>query len=145
MGINGTRVFLGGLVAGAIMYGVDVATNTYVLARDWAITLSERSIDLNISTDTMAVIKFIALDLAFGLIAVFTYAAMRPRFGPGPKAAFAAAMTLFLFMALSMLGLQMSGFFSMGMYLKSSAGEFVSILAGTMAGAWMYKEDDLYS
>ncbi len=50
-----------------------------------------------------------------------------------------------LFMALSMLGLEMSGFFSLDMYLKSSAGEFVSILAGTMAGAWMYKESDIYS
>ena len=144
-GINGTRVFFGGLLAGLVMNGIDWATNTYWLARDWAVTMHDRNIEALDVSGTESFIKFFALDIAFGLIAVFTYAAMRPRFGAGPTTAVAAGVSLFLFLALSNLGLQMSGFFSMDMYLKASAAELVSILAGTFAGAWLYKEREYYA
>ena len=42
------------------------------------------------ATDVSNAIPFIVVDFVLGLIVVWTYAAMRPRFGPGPKGLMAA-------------------------------------------------------
>ena len=57
-----------------------------------------------------AAAPWIVIDFLFGILIVWTYAAMRPRFGPGPKTALIAGITLYLAVTTVLYG-----FTSMGM------------------------------
>jgi hypothetical protein len=83
MGINTGRVLGGGLLAGAVMNFVDFLVNGVWLMQRWqdeATALNPRLMDPANSTPSM--IGWIVTDFLFGLLIVWSYAAMRPRFGP---------------------------------------------------------------
>jgi hypothetical protein len=75
-----------------------------------------------------------------GIVAVWTYAAIRPRFGPGAKTAAYAGAVLWLAIFLVMFGLTRAGMFPMGVSLKYGLMALVTNVVGTIAGAWAYKE-----
>jgi hypothetical protein len=76
-----------------------------------------------------------------GLLLVWTYAAMRPRFGPGPQTAILAAFPLFTAVTLIMFGFTMMGFFTTGVFVKSTLFSLVNVAIGAIAGAWLYREN----
>jgi hypothetical protein len=87
-----------------------------------------------------AAAPWIAIDFVFGILVVWTYAAMRPRFGPGPKTALIAGITLYLAVTAVLYGFTSMGMMSMGAFGRGSATALVSTLLGSLAGAAVYKE-----
>jgi hypothetical protein len=83
----------------------------------------------------------VALRLGLGLIGVFLYAAIRPRYGPGPRTALIAALVLWLAAFVPMLvHLAQGGILTgsrMLVVLPWSAGE---VCLACLAGAWVYRE-----
>src|SRR5437870_2454167 len=84
--INWTRVILGGLVAGVIINVFESVLNGVILAKDMEAAISA----LGRQMGGGALALFIAWGFLVGIFAVWLYAAIRPRFGAGPKTALCA-------------------------------------------------------
>ena len=137
-GINVRRVILGGLVAGLVANAFDFVITSYLMATEFASMLAR----LNVSEAALRpwIPLFAAADFIWGVLLVFTYAAIRPRFGPGPKTAVVSAVTLWLAFAIAVFILMAIGLHTPQSYLKSSALYLVSAVVSSLVGAALYKE-----
>ena len=138
--INLGRVVAGGLVAGVVANAIDFVSNTYVLASDIAAWAPTRNLDPAAMNSGPVAATWIVVDFIFGLLLVFTYAAMRPRFGAGPKTAILAGLALYLTVTVILFGFTQMGLLSMALFVKGSLCAIVSTLAASLAGAAVYKE-----
>jgi hypothetical protein len=142
MAINTGRVVAGGLVAGVVANAVDFVTNNYVLADDWQAWAVQHNIDRAALTSGSVIATWTVVDFVIGILAVWTYAAMRPRFGPGVQTAFFAGLVIYLVPTAVVFGFTQMGMLTMDMFVKGSLGSIVSIFGATIAGAAIYKEAD---
>ena len=137
-GINVRRVILGGLAAGLIANVLDFVITSYFLASG----LEEMIKRLNLNTATMqgSIWVFVVVDFIWGFLLVFTYAAIRPRFGPGPKTAVISAVLPWL--AISLLEAQIGamGIVTLPHYIKGAALYLVSAIVASLVGAAVYKD-----
>ena len=138
--INLGRVVAGGLVAGVVANAIDFVTNTYLLAADWAAFAPTRNLDPQAFNSGSIAAVWITVDFIFGLILVWTYAAMRPRFGAGPKTAILAGLVVYVPVTIVLFGFAQMGLLSMALWLKGSLYAIVSTFAASLAGAAVYKE-----
>ncbi|HLY06858.1 MAG TPA: hypothetical protein VKR31_14030 [Rhizomicrobium sp.] len=136
--INLGRVIMGGIVAGIIIDIVEYVLNGIVLADRWTAINAAHSLP----PFTMnAIIAFNIIGLVTGIATVWSYAAIRPRFGEGPGTAFIAALLMWVVTYL----LPDAGNAILGLYTKSitlilvGVG-LVEIVVATLAGAFIYKE-----
>jgi hypothetical protein len=136
--INLGRVVLGGLVAGVIVDVVEYVVNNIVLAEQWhSLTAAKKMPTLGIS-ETVA---FDIIGLVIGLAAVWTYAAIRPRFGAGPRTAvIAGLLTWITAYVLNDLAPLIFGTFGLTMFSIQIAAGLVEIIVATVIGAFLYKE-----
>ena len=142
MAINTGRVIGGGLLAGAIMNFVDFLVNGVWLADRWmaeATALSARVADPAIATTSM--IGWIVTDFLFGVLIVWTYAAMRPRFGAGASTAVKAALLIWGVSHIAYFSFVFLNMYSLHLIALVSAGGLLAALAGGYAGCSIYKED----
>ena len=86
-------------------------------------------------------VTWIVVDFIWGLLLVFAYAAMRPRFGPGPGTAAISSITLWAAVASVFAGLMAMGIYTQQAFIKESALNLVVALAAGLAGAYIYKEE----
>ena len=137
-GINILRVILGGLVAGVVANVFDFVITTQLMATEFDSMLARLNLARTATDQWIGV--FATADFIWGFLLVFTYAAIRPRFGPGPKTALIAGSMLWLVVLIfGVLLLAMTLHTPMS-YLKSSAFYLVSAWASSLAGAALYKE-----
>jgi hypothetical protein len=136
--INVGRVILGGLVAGIVANAFDYVINTYLMAEEGSEMIAR--LNLNQETVQASFVAWIVIDLLWGLLLVFTYAGIRPRFGPGPTTALIAGLIPWFAVAVTMFGMMSMGVFTQQAWMKSSALYLVSSLAASLAGAAVYKE-----
>jgi hypothetical protein len=135
--INWTRVFLGGLVAGVIINLFEIVWSGVVLAERWKAAMSA----LGRPLPSAAVWIFALEAVGMGIAAVWLYAALRPRFGPGPKTAVLAALGYWVIgYALPAVGIGQTGLFSVRLLAITHLGGLVEIILATLAGASLYKE-----
>ena len=138
-GINVQRVVVGGLAAGFVANVLDLVITSYFLAEE----LAEMTARLNLDTAALqgSIWVFVVVDFIWGFLLVFTYAALRPRFGPGPKAAVISAILPWV--AISLLEAQISamGVVTLPYYLKGAALYLVSAILAGLVGAALYKEE----
>ena len=138
--INVGRVVAGGLVAGVVGNAIDFVTNTYILAGDWAAFAPTRNLDPAALQSGPVAATWIMVDFIYGILLVWAYAAMRPRFGPGPKTAIAAGLVVYLAPTIVLFGFSQMGLMTQAMFWKGSVCALVSTLAASIAGAAVYKE-----
>ncbi len=136
--MNGPRVLLGGLAAGVLLVATGVGLGHGVLGPEYVRAFaSHRAHPVNVIT----VLENTSLRLAYGFLAVFLYAAIRPRFGAGPRTAVIAALVLWL-TALLPRNLLLSEFGilngrQLALSLAYSAAE---VVLATLVGAAIYRE-----
>lgn len=133
--INYSKVLIGGVVAGVLLLALDFL-GMMLMGFDmeaWAAlhSLTEPSVGV-----------FIAIDIVLGIMIVWLYAAIRPRFGPGWRTAAIAAAFMWLFFAVMYFGFHMMGLFTQGDYTKMALWGIIPVFAATFAGAWLYREGD---
>ena len=142
MAINTGRVIGGGLLAGAIMNFVDFLVNGVWLSQRWmdeATNLSARVADPANATTSM--IGWIVTDFLFGILIVWSYAAMRPRFGPGAGTAVKASLLVWGISHIAYASFVFLDMYSLGLVGIVTVGGLVAALAGGYAGCAIYKED----
>lgn len=139
--INTGRVVLGGLIAGLVFNISEFILNVFVVGKAWESWSMEHQ--FNAAMGAGAYIFMIILMFLLGIFAVWFYAAIRPRYGAGPKTALCAGFALwlvaYLFPTLGQVGMSM---YSFGFAIVSLIWGLVEALLGTYLGAWFYKEDD---
>jgi hypothetical protein len=137
-GMNTTRVLIGGLVTGLVINIGETLLNAVVLADD----MNAISARFNLPPMTGGTIAiFVVLCFLLGILTTWVYAAIRPRFGAGPKTA-ALAGTAVWFAAYLFPGVTNAaiGFFPSGITALALAWGLIEILVGSVAGAYFYKE-----
>ncbi|HKW03000.1 MAG TPA: hypothetical protein VJN96_24455 [Vicinamibacterales bacterium] len=138
--INLSKVLIGGIAAGAVLAALDFAINNFLLAEAWQRVMQARNIDASASGGNLALLQFVFIDLVFGLLIVWVYAAVRPRLGPGPATAFKAALVVFGASALNMATFA-PWMFSWDMFVRSAALGGISMLIAGWVGGWVYSEE----
>ena len=138
-GINVRRLILGGLAAGLLANAFDFVITTWLMATEFAAMAARLNIDKE-PPSPIWIGVFVAADFIWGLLLVFTYAAIRPRFGPGPKTAVISGIMLWLVVAITLLILLVGGLHTPISYAKSSSLYLVSALVCSLCGAALYKE-----
>ena len=138
-GINTGRVVAGGLVAGVVLNIIDFVANL-VLASDFAANTARLNLDPATAQAPAAMVTWIVIDLLLGLVLVFTYAAMRPRFGAGSKTAIVAGGTIWFAISLIVFGFSTIGMIDMPLYWKATFISLLNVLIAANLGASIYKE-----
>jgi hypothetical protein len=85
--INWPRLIFGGVVAGLIINAFEYVLNGVVLAKD--MEAATNALGRHIGGPEL--LMFTTWAFLVGIVAVWLYAAIRPRYGAGPKAAVCAA------------------------------------------------------
>jgi hypothetical protein len=139
--INVGRVIFGGIIAGIICFLGDGVVHGVLLRERWGEVMTALGKSGGGDVGSQHPGYFIAYDLLKGLIAVWFYAAIRPRFGPGARTALMAALVVWLLVIpIPIVGLLPMAFFGAGFAVLWSLFGLVPIVAGTLAGCWMYRE-----
>ncbi|MGA9768088.1 MAG: hypothetical protein WBV94_03550 [Blastocatellia bacterium] len=136
--INIGRVLLGGLAAGFVMNISEFLLNAVVLAKDLEAAMHR----LNLPPAGGAVIIIMVL-LTFitGIVTVWLYAAIRPRFSPGPKSAiFAGLIVWFLIFVHGAVADSAMGLFPASISLIAVVWGLFEACIGALVGGWLYKE-----
>ena len=93
MAINTKGVLVGGLVAGLIINVSESILNVPVLGTQMEAALKARNLP---PVGGTAIAFFIIMGFIMGWLLVWLYTAVRPRFGPGPRAAVAVGAIVWL-------------------------------------------------
>jgi hypothetical protein len=140
--INTSKVLVGGLVAGIVMNVSGFVVQGMLLGKRMedemvavAPTLQGRGMGPGAMTGR------VLTSFAVGVLLVWLYAAMRPRFGPGMKTAAYAAFAVWLCGFLFYLDWLYLGMMSPTMYAITSVVMAITLLAAAGLGAMIYKED----
>ena len=137
-GINLRRVVLGGLVAGLVANVFDFVITTYVMAAEFNAMLAKVAVGEAAARSWIPV--FAVGDFLWGFLLVFTYAAIRPRFGRGPASATIAAVMMWLALVTALLILVALGLHTPLSYAKSAGLYLLSAVGSSIAGAVLYRE-----
>src|SRR6266446_9942047 len=136
--INWTRVILGGLVAGVIINVFESVLNGVIFAKDMEAAIRA----LGRQMGGGALVMFTVWGFLVGIFAVWLYAAIRPRYGAGPKTAACAGAAVwglgYLLASVTPLALKL---FPTRLMVIGLAVGIVEVLAGTLVGAWLYREE----
>lgn len=138
--INAGKVVTGGLVAGVVLNILDFANNYLVVGADFMANATRLGLDPATMETPAGIATWVVIDFLLGILLVFTYAAIRPRFGPGPKTAIYAGLIPFLAINFIMFGLTKGGLFPMALHVKMTVAQLIIVSLGAIAGAWAYKE-----
>jgi hypothetical protein len=139
-GINTGKLIAGGLVAGLVLNAIDVATGWLLLADDYSMNMERLGLDPAMMESPAGMATWIVIDFIIGFILLWTYAAIRPRFGPGPGTAARAALVPFLAVSAVLFGFATGGMLDQALYWKSTVIALVNVLLASLAGAAVYKE-----
>jgi len=137
--INWGKVVLGGLVAGLIIDIVEGILQGVVLGPEWRQAMQALGHPLEETGSSVAV--HVLLGLAYELVALWVYAAIRPRFGAGPMTAFYAGLAVWVLgNLLPSVNWGPRGLFPGHLFIIAVVVGLVEIVAATEAGAWLYQE-----
>ena len=137
--LNMSRVIVGGLAAGLVMNIVDAITNGFLLGARWKVETDTLNPGL-IAKAASGTWGWVIVDFIAGIIIVWVYAAIRPRFGPGPRTALTAALVIWLTAHVAYASYAFMGYYSWSLICASSLGGLVAAIAGGYIGARLYTE-----
>ena len=140
--INWGRMFLGGLLACVVVNLLGSALGPVLLREGEllrALTVA-RPLSLWVSK-TFFLLTNIIVTFLLGSLIVWWYAALRPRFGPGPKTAALAGLAFWL--TASPVQIFVGGYvlqWPLHLLVTVTAIHLIQSVAAAVAGAWLYKE-----
>jgi hypothetical protein len=137
--INVGRVVVGAIVAGLVINVVETIVNMFILAHE----MEELLASLNRGPlGGVAMGGYVVLGFVLGFLIVWTYAAIRPRYGPGPRTAMRAGLAVWA--AFYLLGAGSNwlvGIVPGHLYLHTLLYTLPMMLAAAVAGGMTYREE----
>ena len=136
--INGKRIVLGGIVA-AVTVNVGEGLLGLLLKRDYEAAI--RALGIRMEPD-LATLLPIAWSFVVGILAIWLYAAIRPRYGPGPRTAVRAGLALWVFSTVTFsVAMASLRIFPARLMAMATAWSLVEIIVAVVVGASLYRED----
>ncbi len=133
--INWGRVIWGGLAAGLIVNAFEYGVHRVYLDDAW--TAAFRALG---KTPT-GWSTFIPANFFVGILLVWLYARLRPRYGRGPKTALRAGLaTWVVFWAIPLMAIVPMDLFPIGLLAAAIALGVVDVGLAALLGAWLYRE-----
>jgi hypothetical protein len=136
--INVGRLIVGGVAGGIVINISEFLLNQVVLMADRTTALARMNLP---PAGGSAIPIFIVLGFIGGIAAVWLYAAIRPRFGPGPRTALVAGLLFWLvgyfWSGVAMYALRM---YPARMTAVALCWELVESIMATLIGASLYAE-----
>ncbi len=138
MAINTGGVIKGGLLAGLLINISEAILNMPVIGAQMEARMKEMNLAM-IGGSAIAV--FVAFGFVGGIVLIWLYAAIRPRFGPGPKTAALAALPVWFFGYLGpSAGMCVMGIFPEGLMTIAVVWGLAEVVIASVVGAWLYTE-----
>jgi hypothetical protein len=132
------RVIAGGLVAGLIVNIGETILNVPLLGPQMEQALQARNLP---PVGGGAIAYFVAMCFVLGVAMVWTYAAVRPRLGPGPKTAVTIGVLAWFMTLVWSGGTQVAmGVMPLNLTILGLAWGLGEIVIASVAGAAVYKE-----
>ena len=136
--INLGRVAIGGLVAGLIINIGEFILNAMLIEEEMNAAMAALN---KPPVDPGMIMWFVLFGFGLGFMLVWTYAAIRPRFGAGMKTAICASTLVWgLAYLYPNIFLIIINLFPRGIMIMATAWGLVEIIAAGIAGAWLYTE-----
>jgi len=138
--INWGRVLLGGLAAGLVINVGESVLNLVVFADQMQVMQEEMGLE---QPGSLWMVVFILLGFAGGMIATCLYAAMRPRFGAGPRTALMAGGTVWFlawFWPMITMAPFFAPYFALSAYVMAVIYTFIEVQVAALVGGWLYRE-----
>jgi hypothetical protein len=138
MKINFGRVLLGGLVAGLLMAVGEWVLNDKVLRSQMKDYFTQHNFPM---PGGKAIAIAVVMVIVLGIVMILGYAAIRPRFGPGPKTAIIAGLFAWfgVYCYGNILGVAF-GLVPSNILALVLVWGLVEYLVAALVGAWLYKE-----
>lgn len=138
---NRVRVIWGGLLAGVVINVVEYLTNGVILKGAWGQAMTALGKSADVSASAIAI--FNLWGFLIGIGAVWIYAAIRPRYGAGPRTAVRAGLAVW---ALAVFLANLSNYpldlFPVRLLFITSVVALFEIVIATVVGAWLYQEEE---
>ncbi|MDQ5844766.1 MAG: hypothetical protein M3539_05665 [Acidobacteriota bacterium] len=136
--MNYPRILIGGLVAGLILNIGEFLLNGVLLANQMEEFFRKCGMS---PPSSRGLILLFAFTFLLGIFIVYVYAAIRPRYGAGPKTAICAGLIAWFCVYFYNNGVALAlGIVPVNLFMIALAWGFVEYVLGALAGAWLYKE-----
>lgn len=141
MAINTSRVIVGGLAAGVVMNVIGGMVNGMLLGPRMTAEMDAAAPGLaaKMSMGTTIGVNVLT-EFVIGILIVWLYAAMRPRFGPGMRTAVYAALVPWICGLFFYSGWLLTGMMTSASYVIVSIVALINVIAGAAVGGWLYRE-----
>ncbi len=139
--MNRQKIVIAGLVAGLVLNVLDFISYSYIVGAKLAAAMDAVNPSLSAAMSTSrAMVTSIVLDFLMGIALVWLYAAMRPRYGAGPRNALMAAFFVWLISAFAFSMFHTMGMMTMQLWLLMAVIALVNLSIGALVGGKIYSE-----
>jgi len=142
--MNRKKVLLGGLAAGVVLNFIDYLSNAVILADRMRADANAFKPGLGDQMAAMSgsqIAGYVFFDVIVGILLVWTYAAIRPRFGPGARTAVYVGLLFFVFGLILTYGYKEAGMMSPSLWYTYSGIWFVNLMLASVVGGRVYSEE----
>jgi hypothetical protein len=138
--MNMARILMGGLAAGLVINISEATLNVAVLGDDWAQVMTALGKPSEFTGGQIAL--FNVMGFALGIATVWLYAAIRPRYGAGPKTAVCAgSATWTISMLLPSIGQAAMNLFPPNLIAIGLVWSLVEMIVAGLVGGKLYREE----
>lgn len=144
--INRQKLLVAGLAAGVVLNIIDWLANGVILADRMQADANAFKPGLGDAMAAMGggqIAVYVFFDFVVGFLIAWTYAAIRPRFGPGPRTALYVGLLFYVFGLILTFGYKELGVMSPGLWWTYSGIWLVNLLIASAVAGWVYSEPDI--
>ena len=129
-------MIVGGLLAGVVINAGELVLHRVILQERWTAAFE------TLGKHPTGWTTFIPANFLVGVLTVWLYARLRPRFGPGPRTALRAGLAMWvIFWVIPTLALVPLELFPNQLLFLIIAGGVINAHLAALLGAWVYKAD----
>ena len=135
--INTGRVVLGGVVA-AVIVNLGEGLFGFLMKKDYEAAMQALNVRMEAN---VAMFLPVLWSLVVGILSIWLYAAIRPRYGPGRATAVRAALAAWAFTTVTFaIAMTCLGLFPVKLMAIATAWSLVEVIVAVLVGAWLYRE-----
>jgi hypothetical protein len=139
--MNSTRIILGGILAGIILFVGASVTNGVILDSDWQAWLKAMGPLNHAPSQLVASLIWLVVMILIGIAGMWIYAAVRSKLTPGPATAAKVGVAVWVCAFLAPeLGNIALGSYPLSTIVVGSLAGLVGAVVSMLAGAWVYRD-----
>jgi hypothetical protein len=138
-GVDRRRVILGGVAAGILMNVLDAITNGVLMWPQLEANAHRLGLDPRAPETPLGIVILGLVDVLYGLVIVWLYALLAPRYGAGWRAALLAAGVVFVSTMGILAGFMLMRVLTPWLLAQMGAAGAFTLAAGGLLGARIYE------